>query len=155
MLVRGERGYGGDGGPATQAQLAHPFGIEVDGDGNVYIADTENGRIRKVDAATGIISTIAGTGNQDDGGDGGPATQAQLDGPHGVAFDAAGNLYIADAWSKRIRKVDAATGTISTIAGTGERGYGGDGGPATPGLFEPSPGRGSGRRRQPLYRGRR
>ena len=111
--------------------MAHPFGIEVDGDGNVYIADTENGRIRKVDASTGIISTIAGTGDQDDGGDGGPATQAHLDGPHGVAFDAAGNLYIADAWSKRIRKVDAATGTISTIAGTGERGYGGDGGPAT------------------------
>ena len=127
----GERGYGGDGGPAIPAHLNHPRGVAVDGDGNVYIADTDNGRIRKVDAATGIISTIVGTGDQDDGGDGGPATQAQLDGPHGVAFDAAGNLYIADNGNQRIRKVDAATGTISTIAGTGERGYGGDGGPAT------------------------
>ena len=121
----------GDGSPATEAILNEPFGVALDGDGNVYIADISNARIRKVEAATGTISTIAGTGERGSGGDGGPATDAQLDGPHGVAFDAADNLYIADAWSKRIRKVDAATGIISTIAGTGERDYGGDGGPAT------------------------
>ena len=120
----------GDGSPATEAHLIHPLGVAVDGDGNVYIADHRNARIRKVEAATGTITTIAGTGERGYGGDGGPATQAHLDGPHGVALDAAGNLYIADAWSKRIRKVDAATGIISTAAGT-ERGYGGDGGPAT------------------------
>ncbi len=127
----GEWGYGGDGGPATEAILDEPHGVALDGDGNIYIADLGNARIRKVDADTGTISTIAGNGERDYDGDGGPATEAQLDGPQGVAFDAAGNLYIADAWSKRIRKVDAGTGIISTIAGTGERSYGGDGGPAT------------------------
>ena len=127
----GEWGYGGDGGPATEAILDEPHGVALDGDGNIYIADLENARIRKVEAATGTISTIVGTRERGRDGDGGPATEAHLDGPHGVAFDAAGNLYIADAWSKRIRKVDAGTGIISTIAGTGARGYGGDGGPAT------------------------
>ena len=127
----GEEGYSGDGGPATQAQLHDPLDVEVDREGNVYIADLGNHRIRKVEAATGTISTIAGTGNQDYGGDGGPATQAELNGPHGVTLDDAGNLYIGDYWNNRVRKVDAATGTISTIAGTGERGYSGDGGPAT------------------------
>ena len=128
----GEESYGGDGGPATQAQLHDPLDVEVDGQGNVYIADLWNHRIRKVDAATGIISTIAGTEHQDDGGDGGPATQAHLNGPHGVALDAAGNVYIGDYYGHRVRKVDAATGTISTIAGLGwPPGYSGDGGPAT------------------------
>ena len=125
----GERGFGGDGGPATEAQLRSPTGIAMDGAGNLYIADRINYRIRKVDL-TGTISTIAGTGELGFGGDGGPATEAQLDFPTGVAVDGAGNLYIADNFNNRIRKVDA-TGTISTIAGTGERGFGGDGGPAT------------------------
>ena len=89
------------------------------------------GRIRKVDAATGAISTIAGTGENGYGGDGGPASEAQLGALEDVAVDAAGNLYIADHDIHRIRKVDATTGTISTIAGTGEPGYSGDGGPAT------------------------
>ena len=128
----GEESYGGDGGPATQAQLHHPLDVAVDGQGNVYIADLWNHRIRKVEAATGTISTIAGTEHQDDGGDGGPATQAHLNGPHGVALDAAGNVYIGDYYNNRIRKVDAATGTITTFAGLGwPPGYSGDGGPAT------------------------
>ena len=128
----GEEGYSGDGGPATQAQLHDPLDVEVDREGNVYIADLGNHRIRKVEAATGTISTIAGTGNQDYGGDGGPATQAELNGPHGVTLDDAGNLYIGDYWNNRVRKVEAATGTISTIAGLGwPSGYSGDGGPAT------------------------
>ena len=127
----GEGGYGGDGGPATQALLGDLDGMAVDGNGNVYIADPDNHRIRRVDAATGTISTIAGTGERGYGGDGGPATQAQLRDPVGVAVDGNGNIYIADADNHRIRRVDVATGTISTIAGTGERGYSGDGGPAT------------------------
>ena len=125
----GERGYSGDGGPATEAQLNRSRGLAVDGAGNVYIGDTSNHRIRKVDAM-GTITTIAGTGEQGFSGDGGPATEAQLSRPDGVAVDETGNLYIAEQRNNRIRKVDA-TGTITTIAGTGERGYSGDGGPAT------------------------
>ena len=128
----GEESYGGDGGPATQAQLHHPLDVAVDGQGNVYVADLWNHRIRKVEAATGTISTIAGTGNQGYSRDGGPATQAELNGPHGVALDAAGNVYIGDYYGHRVRKVDAATGTITTFAGLGwPPGYSGDGGPAT------------------------
>lgn len=131
---RFSHGYGGDGGPATDAKLRFPVGVAVDGDGNVYIADTLNSRIRKVEAATGTISTIAGTGRVGFGGDvgdGGPATEARLGHPEGVAVDASGNVFIADPVSFRIRKVDACTGTISTIAGTGMIGNSGDGGPAT------------------------
>lgn len=124
-------GYGGDGGPATEAKLRFPVGVAVDGAGNVYIADTLNSRVRKVDASTGTISTIAGTGRFGFGGDGGPASEAMLGHPEGVAVDAAGNVFIADPVSFRIRKVDACTGTISTIAGTGMIGNSGDGGPAT------------------------
>ena len=129
--------YGGDSGPATGALLARPDDIAVDDIGNVYIADTFNHRIRKVDAS-GIIDTIAGTGERGFGGDGGPATSALLTFPQGVATDGAGNFYIADARNNRIRKVDS-TGAITTIAGTGERGFGGDGGPATSALLA-SPG---------------
>ena len=124
----GEYGFGGDGGPAAEAQLGAPNGVAVDGAGNVYITDRDNGRIRKVDS-TGTITTIAGSGEYGFGGDGGPAAEAQLSGPFGVAVDVAGNVYIADSFNNRIRKVDS-TGTITTIAGTGERGFGGDGGPA-------------------------
>ena len=129
----GERGFGGDGGPATDARLSLPHGVAVDSDGNLFIADLSNHRIRKVDSA-GVISTIAGTGEVGFGGDGGPATDAQLSFPYGVALDAAGNLYFTDSRNHRIRKVDSA-GVISTIAGTGERGFGGDGGPAVQAQF--------------------
>ncbi len=94
----------GDGGPATEAQLSFPNGAVVDAAGNLYIADTSNGRIRKVDAA-GTITTVAGTEESGFSGDGGPATEAQLRFPEGVAVDGAGNLYIADAWNDRIRKL--------------------------------------------------
>ena len=126
----GETGFNGDGGPATQALLWGPTGVAVDLAGDIYIADTDNRRIRRVDATTGTITTIAGTGVQDHSGDGGPATLALLWGPTGVAVDGAGNVYIADTNSHRIRKVDAATGIIDTIAGDGAPGYSGDGGPA-------------------------
>ncbi len=124
----GAESYGGDGGPAATAQLRGPRGVAVDGSGNVYIADTGNERIRRIDRA-GIISTIAGTGVEAYGGDGGPAAAAQLDAPRGLTFDGAGNLYFADQWNERIRKIDA-SGIISTVAGNGSGTYGGDGGPA-------------------------
>jgi len=121
-------GYSGDGGPATEAQLSFPRGITVDAQGNLYIADVANNRIRKV-GTNGIITTIAGNGTAGFSGDGGPATQAKLYYPLDVAADAQGNLYIADSSNYRIRKVDT-NGIITTIAGNGTIGQGGDGGPA-------------------------
>ena len=125
----GSAGSFGDGGPATQAQLNYPLAVAVDSPGNLYIADSYNQRIRKVGAG-GIIGTVAGDGTCCYSGDGGPAVKAQLHQPDGVATDAAGNLYIADLGNNRIRKVTAA-GVISTLAGTNQNGYSGDGGPAT------------------------
>ncbi len=127
----GTFGFSGDGGPATSAQLNAPFGVALDSAGHLYIADTGNQRIRKVDAETGIITTVAGNGSFGFSGDGGPATSAQLNNPVGVALDSADHLYIADQLNLRIRKVDAGTGIITTVAGNGSFGFGGDGGPAT------------------------
>ncbi len=112
-------GFSGDGGPAILAALSNsPFGVAVDGGDNVYIADTYNNRIRKVDA-TGTISTVAGTGSPGYSGDGGPAKDAQLNLPHGVAVDTVGNIYIADTANNRIRKVSP-DGIIMTVAGNGD-----------------------------------
>jgi hypothetical protein len=132
----GSGGFFGDGGPASEAQLNYPTHVAMDGAGNLYIADSENHRIRKVIAATAIITTVAGgglTGNGNGGfsGDGGPATDAQLNFPSGVAVDGQGNLFIADNSNHRIRKVIAATGVITTVAGSGIAGYSGDNGPAS------------------------
>ena len=125
--------YEGDGGPATSASLFFdPIGIAVDSSGNLFISDTFNSRIRRVDASTGIITTVAGGGAYNGSiGDGGPATSATLNQPHGVAVDAAGTLFIDDSASPRIRRVDATTGIITTVAGNGKFGFSGDGGPAT------------------------
>jgi sugar lactone lactonase YvrE len=132
-------GFSGDGGAATSAQFNAPAAVAVDAAGNLFIADVANNRIRKVDP-TGIITTVAGTGpadcgpyagcTGDFGGDGGPATGAQLSGPWGVAVDTAGNLFIADTGNQRLREVDTA-GTIATVGGNGLVGRSGDGGPAT------------------------
>ncbi len=130
----GQYAFGGDGGPASAARLAAPSDIAFDAAGNAYIADTANHRIRKVDAATGIISTYAGTfSSTGPTGDGGPATAASLNNPTIVEFDPAGNLVISDGLHCRLRRVDAATGIITTIAGNGTctTGTEGDGGPAT------------------------
>jgi NHL repeat. len=112
---------------ATAASLAAPAQVAYDTAGNLYIADLNDNVIRKVDLA-GIVTTVAGTGEQGFSGDGGPATSAQLDSPAGVAVDASGNLYIADTHNHRIREVK--NGTISTVAGTGTAGFSGDGGVA-------------------------
>ena len=128
----GTAGFSGDGGPAGAAQLNQPHGVALDGSGNLYIADTNNHRIRKVyqRAYQRVITTVAGTGTAGYSGDGGAATAARLNSPSGVAVDGAGNLYIADRFNHRIRKVDS-SGNISTVAGTGTAGFGGDGGSAT------------------------
>jgi len=125
----GQAGYGGDGGQAARAMLNTPNAVWADGTGLLYIADTENDRIRKVDLA-GVITTIAGTGVAGYSGDGGAALSAQLNTPRAVIGDEAGTLYISDSTNNVIRAVDA-QGRISTIAGTGVAGYSGDGGPAT------------------------
>ena len=119
-------GYAGDGGLATSSELAAPLDVAVDINGNLFIADTYNQRIRKVMAATGIISTFAGIGSSGNSGDGGDATSAFLGGPAGVAMDIEGNLFIADEGNQRIRKVST-NGIIMTVAGNGKAGYFGDG----------------------------
>jgi sugar lactone lactonase YvrE len=130
----GTFGFSGDGGPATAAQLFSPQGLTVDAAGNLFIVDTVNHRIRKV-TTDGVIRTVAGNGILGFSGDGGPATGAQLDNPAGVAVDAAGNLFIADRYNHRIRKVTP-DGVIHTIAGNGREDFRGDGGPATAAQFE-------------------
>ena len=129
-------GYSGDGDSATAAELNNPVGVAVDTSGNLFIADMGNNRIRKV-SSSGIISTVAGNGSKGNGGDGGSATAAKLNSPTSVVVDANGNLFIADRFNYRIRKVST-KGIITTIAGNGIYGYNGDGGSATSAeLFNP------------------
>ncbi|NOS77218.1 MAG: hypothetical protein HOP35_04680 [Nitrospira sp.] len=122
--------YGGDGGPATEALLNFPTAVAVDAQGHLYIADTMNHRVRRVDAQTGVITTIAGTGQARFSGDGGPADHAALNEPAALAVDAQGQLYIADQSNNRVRAVDLKTGMIRTVAGMGSAAYDGDGRPA-------------------------
>lgn len=121
-------GFGGDGGLATSAQLSQPNAVAVDSNGNLYIADSGNNRIRKVNTS-GVISTVAGNGKAGYSGDGGPATSAELNDPTGIAIDTSGTLYIADFKNNRIRVVDS-SGNIATYAGSGTYGFKGDGGSA-------------------------
>jgi sugar lactone lactonase YvrE len=127
----GTQGFSGDSGPATAAAIDSPTGIALDTANNLYLADAHNHRIRRIDAGTGIITTIAGTGTPGFSGDTTAATTASLDLPHGLTIDAAGNLYLADTENHRIRRIDAATGIITTVAGDGTQAFSGDGGPAT------------------------
>ncbi|MGA3210482.1 MAG: hypothetical protein ABSD20_04190 [Terriglobales bacterium] len=127
----GTQGHGGDGGPATQAQLNLPQGIAFDSQNNLIISEYGNNDVRVVSASTGLITTVAGNGTGGYIGDGGPATSAELNNPNGVAVDASGNIFIADYGNNVIRYVDALSGIITTIAGNGVPGYSGDGGLAT------------------------
>ena len=129
VVGNGSSGYGGDNGQASGAMLKSPWGVATDRLGNIYVSDNLNNRIRKIDA-TGVITTIAGTGTAGYNGDGIPATLAQLNVPHGIALDDSGNIYVADLYNIRVRKINSA-GIISTIAGNGLSAYTGDGGDAT------------------------
>ena len=115
----GTCGYSGDNGPATAAELDDPTGVAVDSAGDLFIADSGNNRIREVNHATGVITTVAGNGTAGYSGDNGPATAAELTSPNGVAVDSAGDLFIADTGNDRIREVNHATGVITTVAGNG------------------------------------
>jgi len=117
----GEPGWSGDGGPAIAARLNEPYEVRFDASGNIYWVERVSAAVRRCDAKTGVVNTIAGTGTAGFSGDGGPAKQAQLNEPHSIAFDQAGNLYICDVKNHRVRKVDMKTGIISTFAGTGEK----------------------------------
>ena len=124
----GSQGFAGDGGPATSALLDSPVGVAVDSQGNIYIGDTHNNRIREVLAATGNIVTIAGTGVAGFSGDGATATLAQLDRPTAVAVDSNFNIYFADTNNNRVREIVGATSNITTVAGNGQQNFSGDGG---------------------------
>lgn len=127
----------GDGGPATNARIGNPYGINFDSNGDLYIACGAPNRVRKIDA-NGIITTIAGDGTSGYSGDGGPATNARFRLPTSVVFDSVGNIYISDKLNFAIRKIDAVSGIISTVCGDGIQGYTGDGGPASSArLFSP------------------
>jgi sugar lactone lactonase YvrE len=127
----GVQGFSGESGAATAAAIDSPDGLAVGATGLLYLADTHNQRIRMVNLATGVISTVVGSGVVGSSGDGAAAAEAALSLPQGVTLDAAGNLYFADMGNQRIRRVDAATGVISTVAGDGVQGFSGDGGTAT------------------------
>jgi DNA-binding beta-propeller fold protein YncE len=135
----GRAGDSGDGGPAARAELNQPFDLVFDASGNLYLADTGNHRIRRVDVRSGTITTVAGSGTKGFAGDGGKATEASLDEPYGLAIDEQGNLYFADRLNRRVRRVDSRSGLITTVAGNGSKTFSGDGGPAQEaGLVEPN-----------------
>lgn len=130
----GVKGFSGDGGPATQAQLNNPFAVARGPDGALYVTDVDNQRIRRI-ARDGTITTFAGNGTRGYSGDGGPATAAALNEPYELAWDQAGNLFFVERLNHLVRRVDAKTGVISTVAGTGQLGFAGDGGPVTQAQF--------------------
>jgi sugar lactone lactonase YvrE len=135
----GTSGFSGDNGPAAAAQLYEPAGIAFDSAGNLFFADSFNNRIRRIDARTLVVTTYAGTGVAGFSGDGGPAALAQLNGPHGIAFDSAGDLFLSDTYNHRVRTIDAQTRLVTTYAGTGKEGYSGDNVSATAAqLFNPA-----------------
>ena len=131
VVGTGQASYSGDGDMARRAALNQPFDVALDGQGNLYFSDAHNHCVRRVERDSGTITTVAGTGQAGYSGDGAAATQAQLNSPYGIALDTADNLYIVDRLNACIRLVEAATGIIQTIAGTGQPGYTGDGGPAS------------------------
>ena len=131
----GERGFSGDGGPATAAQINDPFGVTRGPDGALWFCEYGGQRVRKINA-DGTIATVVGNGQTGYSGDGGPALAASLNKPHEIRFDRAGNLFIVDMVNHAVRRVDAQTQIITTFAGTGAAGYSGDGGPAARAQFK-------------------
>ncbi len=131
IAATGVPGYSGDNGPATNAKMDRPYGIAIDTAGNLYIVDMYDDVVRKITKTTGTITTICGNGAGGFFGDNGPATAAHMEQPTGICIDGDGNLYIADKGNSRIRKMNTTTGIITTVAGNGTNGYGGDNGPAT------------------------
>jgi hypothetical protein len=129
VVGTGEEGYAGDGGPADQALIDESYGCAFDAEDNLYISDGRNHTVRRIDRRTWVITTVAGNGEQGYSGDGGPATRATLNNLYSLTVDSNGDIYIVDRLNAAIRKVDAATGIITTVAGTGVPGYSGDGGP--------------------------
>ena len=126
----GQPADGGDAGPALRTNIGQPFGVEIGPDGALYITEVVNHRVRRLDQATGSLTTVAGCGRKGYSGDGGPATGAELNEPYEVRFDAAGNMYFVEMRNHVVRRVDKASGIITTVAGTGTPGYSGDGGRA-------------------------
>jgi sugar lactone lactonase YvrE len=133
VLVAGT-GKGVTGVPAIEAQLKAPFGVDIDRAGNLFVVELAGQRVLRIDGK-GILTVHAGTGQKGDRGDGGPAHRAEFNGMHSLAVTANGDLYLADTWNNRVRRIEAATGKISTVAGTGQKGYAGDGGPADQAQF--------------------
>ena len=123
-------GTGGDGAAATQSKLIAPFGVGFDGNKTLYFVEMTGHRLRKIDQ-DGLVTTVAGTGRVGNGGDGGPAARSELNGPHSLAVAKNGDIFVADTWNNRVRKIDTRTGVITNVAGTGKKGFSGDGGPAT------------------------
>ena len=124
----GVKGYAGDGGRATEAQLNEPYEVRFDSKGNMLVLDMRNHALRRVDAKTGIISTIAGDGTLGDRGDGGPANESRLHYPHSMALDRDDSIFIGDIQNHRVRRIDAKTGLIETVVGNGQEGIPQDGG---------------------------
>ena len=126
----GKAGHSGDGGPATSGELNNPYGLTIGPDGGLYICEVDSNVIRRLDLKTRTLSTVVGNGQKGYSGDGGPALGASLNQPYEIRFDSAGNMYFAEMPNHIVRRVDAKTKAISTLAGTGEAGFSGDGGPA-------------------------
>lgn len=127
-------GTGSDGAPADQVKLTNPFGVGFAPDGTIIFVEMLGERVRRIDK-DGRVQTVAGTGKNGDSGDGGPATEAEFNGMHSLAVMKNGDILVSDTWNNRVRKIDARTGVITTIAGTGKKGFSGDGGPATEAEF--------------------
>src|SRR5262249_50082675 len=126
----GEAGFSGDAGPGTRAQINNPYGLVTGPDGALYFCEIGNHRVRRLDLKTGVITTAAGSGVKGYAGDGGPALAASMNEPYEVRFDRAGNMYFAEMQNHVVRRVDGKTKVITTVAGTGVAGFGGDGGSA-------------------------
>ncbi len=128
VLVAGG-GAGGDGSPADQAEVITPFGVDFDAGGALFFVELNGHRVRKI-GPDGLVTTLAGTGRKGDSGDDGPAIRAELNGPHSLVVTKNGDVIVADTWNNRVRKIDPRTGRITNVAGTGRKGFSGDGGPA-------------------------